>query len=364
MTKSLPKSTLILGTRTSNLARWQTARVIDLLQAAWPGLNCESRPFQTQGDKILDKPLPQIGGKGLFTAELERALIEGSIDLAVHSLKDLPTDDTPGLTIGAISDRADARDGLVARHGWTLATLPEGALVGTSSVRRQAQLLARRPDLHVTSIRGNVETRLRKVLADHLYDATVLAAAGLERLGLTEHVTEWLDWETMLPAPGQGALAVQCRAQDSATLTLLAALDDAAVRTAVTAERTFLNVLESGCSAPVGALATVAGQTITMQALVAAPSGQHLIRVQGQGPDPQQLGQTLAQQAMQQGAGHILARLQAGLPLRGRRIVVTRPLDQARSFHDMLVAAFGRLIEELGGEVLLNAPVEKILVED
>jgi hydroxymethylbilane synthase len=345
MTKPLPKSTLILGTRTSNLARWQTARVIDLLQAAWPGLNCESRPFQTQGDKILDKPLPQIGGKGLFTAELERALIEGRIDLAVHSLKDLPTDDTPGLTIGAISDRADARDGLVARHGLTLATLPEGALVGTSSVRRQAQLLAHRPDLRVTSIRGNVETRLRKVLADHLYDATVLAAAGLERLGLTEHVTEWRDWETMLPAPGQGALAVQCRAQDSATLTLLAALDDAAVRTAVTAERTFLNVLESGCSAPVGALATVEGQTITMQALVAAPSGQHLIRVRGQGPDPQQLGQMLAQQAMEQGAGHILARLQAGLPLRGRRIVVTRPLDQARSFHDMLV--------DLGAQPLL-----------
>jgi hydroxymethylbilane synthase len=175
--------------------------VIDLLQAAWPGLQCESRPFQTQGDKILDKPLPQIGGKGLFTAELERALIDGRIDLAVHSLKDLPTDDTPGLTIGAITDRADARDGLVARDGLTLATLPEGALVGTSSVRRQAQLLAHRPDLRVTSIRGNVETRLRKVLEDHLYDATVLAAAGLERLGLTQHVTEWLDWETLCCLP-------------------------------------------------------------------------------------------------------------------------------------------------------------------
>jgi hydroxymethylbilane synthase len=337
MTKSFPKPTLVLGTRTSNLARWQTDRVVDLLQVAWPGLKCEIRPFQTQGDKTLDKPLPQIGGKGLFTAELERALLQGDIDIAVHSLKDLPTGDTPGLTLGAITDRADARDGLVARNGLTLATLSAGALVGTSSVRRQAQLLARRPDLRVTSIRGNVETRLRKVLDEHLYDATVLAAAGLERLGLTGHVTEWLDWETMLPAPGQGALAVQCRTQDASTLALLAVIDDAAVRTAVTAERTFLNVLESGCSAPVGALATTDGQTITMSALVAAPSGQKLIRVQGQGRDPQQVGQTLAQEAIRQGAGQILARLQTGLPLRGKRIVITRPLDQARTFHDMLV---------------------------
>jgi hydroxymethylbilane synthase len=345
MTKSLPKTTLVLGTRTSNLARWQTDRVVELLQAAWPGLKCEIRPFQTQGDKILDKPLPQIGGKGLFTAELEQALLQGHIDLAVHSLKDLPTDDTPGLTVGAITDRADARDGLVARNGLTLANLPHGALIGTSSVRRQAQLLARRPDLRVTSIRGNVETRLRKVLKDHLYDATILAAAGLERLGLTGHVTEWLDYETMLPAPGQGALAVQCRARDQATLTLLAAIDNWDVRTAVTAERAFLNVLESGCSAPVAALATIDGRTITMRALVASPSGQRVIGVRGEGRDPQQLGQTLARQVVKQGAGQILARLQAGLPLRDKRIVVTRPLEQARSFHDMLV--------DLGAQPLL-----------
>jgi hydroxymethylbilane synthase len=345
MTKPLPKPTLVLGTRTSNLARWQTERVVALLQAAWPQLKCETRPFQTQGDKILDKPLPQIGGKGLFTAELERALIDGQIDLAVHALKDLPTDDTPGLTVGAIADRADPRDGLVARNGWTLTTLPQGALVGTSSVRRQAQLLARRPDLRVVSIRGNVETRLRKVLEDHLYDATVLAAAGLERLGLSGHVTEWLDADTMLPAPGQGALAVQCRAHDQATLTLLAAIDDRAVRTAVTAERTFLNVLESGCSAPVGALARVEGQTVHLEALVAAPSGRPVIRVRGEGTDPRQLGRTLAEQARRQGAAHILARLEEGLPLRGKRIVITRPLDQARSFHDMLV--------DLGAQPLL-----------
>ncbi len=345
MTKPLPKPTLILGTRTSTLARWQTDRVIALLQAAWPGLVCEIRPFQTQGDKILDKPLPQIGGKGLFTAELEAALLAGEIDSAVHSLKDLPTDNPPGLTIGAITDRADVRDGLVARDGLTLATLPAGALVGTSSVRRQAQLLAHRPDLRVASIRGNVETRLRKVLEDHLYDATILAAAGLERLGLTHHVTEWLEPGTMLPAPGQGALAVQCRSDDQATLTLLAAIEDAGVRTAVTAERTFLNQLESGCSAPVGAVATVTDSTIHLSALVAAPSGQQLIQVQGQGTEPQQLGQQLAQQAKKQGAEQILARLQTGRPLRGKRIVITRPLHQARDFHNMLV--------DLGAQSLL-----------
>ena len=345
MTKLPPKSTLILGTRTSTLARWQTDRVISLLQAVWPGLVCEIRPFQTQGDKILDKPLPQIGGKGLFTAELEAALLAGEIDIAVHSLKDLPTDNPPGLTIGAITDRADARDGLVARDRLTLTTLPPGALVGTSSVRRQAQLLTRRPDLRVASIRGNVETRLRKVLQDHLYDATILAAAGLERLGLTDHVTEWFEPGTMLPAPGQGALAIQCRSDDQATLTLLAAIEDEAVRTAVTAERTFLNVLESGCSAPVGAFATVTGSAIQLNALVAAPSGQQLIQVQGQGTDPHQLGQQLAQEAKQQGADQILARLQTGLPLRGKRIVVTRPLHQARDFHHMLI--------DLGAQSLL-----------
>lgn len=345
MTEPLPKPTLILGTRTSTLARWQTDRVIDLLQTAWPGLRCEIRPFQTQGDKILDKPLPQIGGKGLFTAELEAALLTDEIDIAVHSLKDLPTDNPPGLTIGAITDRADVRDGLVARDGLTLATLPAGALVGTSSVRRQAQILARRPDLRLASIRGNVETRLRKVLEDHLYDATILAAAGLERLGLTHHVTEWLEPDTMLPAPGQGALAIQCRSNDPATLALLAAIEDTGVRTAVTAERVFLNVLESGCSAPVGALATTDGQTIQLEALVAAPSGQTIIRVQGQGTDPQQLGQQLAQQAIGQGASHILTRLQTGLPLRGKRIIITRPLHQARDFHNMLV--------DLGAQSLL-----------
>lgn len=303
--------TLVLGTRTSELAMWQTRHVIQLLEVAWPGLICASKPFVTQGDKTQaqGKPLPTIGGKGLFTAELEGALLASEIDLAVHSLKDLPVEEPTGLTIGAISSRADVRDGLVARQGWTLATLPPGALVGSSSTRRAAQLLAVRPDLRIQSIRGNVGTRLRKVLEGD-YDATVLALAGLERLALADHVSERLSLDIMLPAPGQGALAVQCRAADGAMLALLKAIDDSEVRAAVTAERTFLHALGGGCSAPVAAFAQVVEQTpdlhLAMQALVASPDGSDIVRVQGQGVATR-LGERLAEQALAQGAAAILA---------------------------------------------------------
>ena len=231
---------------------WQSNHIISRLQAAWPTLTCRIEPFITQGDRTQaqGKALPAIGGKGLFTAELEDALCEGRIDIAVHSLKDLPVEDSPGLTLGAITTRADVRDALVARNGWTLATLPSGAVVGTSSTRRAAQLLAQRPDLTIRTIRGNVPTRVRKV-HDGDYDATLLAAAGLERLGLLAHVTELLAFDLMLPAPGQGALAVQCRAADTQTLAILAAVNDEVARAAVTAERAFLHGLGGGCSAPV-----------------------------------------------------------------------------------------------------------------
>lgn len=334
-------STLTLGTRTSELALWQTNHVIQLLQAAWPGLTCQISPFVTQGDKTQasGKPLPAIGGKGVFTLELEEALRSGTIDLAVHSLKDLPVEDAPGLTIGAISSRADVRDVFVARNGWTLATLPPNAVVGTSSTRRAAQLLIARPDLQIKSIRGNVGTRVRKVL-DGDYDATVLAAAGLERLGLTDAVTEKLSLEVMLPAPGQGALAVQCRADDQATLALLAAIDDADGRAAVTAERQFLHELGGGCSAPVAAYATVVDspkRLFQMHALVASPDGQQVVRVQGSG-DAAILGSRLAQQALAEGVASLLnakpalpanqsARQDA--PLQNKRIVVTRAREQA-----------------------------------
>jgi hydroxymethylbilane synthase len=327
---------LVIGTRTSPLALWQTNHILERLRTAWPGLVGEIQPIVTQGDRTQqqNKALPEIGGKGLFTAELEAELRAGKIDIAVHSLKDLPVEDAPGLTLGAITSRADVRDGLVARNGWTLATLPTGAVVGTSSTRRAAQLLAARPDLTIQSIRGNVETRIRKVMAGD-YAATVLAGAGLTRLGLAQVVTEWLPLETMLPAPGQGALAVQCRADDQRVLSLLRAVDDPLVRAAVAAERTFLHSLGGGCSAPVAAFAEPLPQSTLFQmtGLIASPDGQHLVRVQGCG-FALALGAQLARQALAQGAGRLLAPV-SSLPvvhtqsLAGKRIVLTRSREQA-----------------------------------
>lgn len=332
------KRVLTVGTRTSRLALWQTNHIIEQLQAAWPGLECRIHEFVTKGDKTLHKPLPQIGGKGLFTAELERALHQQEIDIAVHSLKDLPVANAPGLTLGAITSRAPVHDGLVARNGRTLATLPPGAVVGTSSMRRRAQLLIARPDLNVESIRGNVGTRVGKVLEGQ-YDAAVLAAAGLQRLHLEEDVAEWLPLDVMLPAPGQGALAVQCRAADEETLALLAMIDDAQVRAAVTAERTFLERLGGGCSAPIAAYAySVDENALQMRALVASPDGKQVVGVEGTGEDGEQLGTALAQQALARGAGQILATLLAAQPLKEKRIVITRSPTQARAFSEKLVA--------------------------
>lgn len=298
-------TTLTLGTRTSQLALWQTNDIIQRLQTAWPDLSCQISPFVTRGDKTLDQPLPTIGGKGLFTAELEQALLNGDIDLAVHSLKDLPIHQPDGLVLGAIPPRADGRDGLVSGRDWTLSTLPEGAVVGTSSLRRQAQLLAQRPYLIVRSIRGNVDTRVRKALSGEV-DAVVLAAAGLIRLDLAHHISEWLPLETMLPAPGQGALAVQCRANDKLTLSLLAAIHDEAAAAATQAERSFLAGLGGGCSAPIAAYAHFEGDVLHLTGLVAIPDGRHTIRVQGTGDDPFSLGYQCAQQALAEGAKAIL----------------------------------------------------------
>ena len=338
---------LKIGTRTSKLAMWQTDHIMDRLTTIWPDLECRVEPFMTQGDMTLDKPLPQIGGKGLFTAELEAALRDGRIDIAVHSLKDLPVDDEPGLTLGAITSRAPVGDALVAREGWTLETLPPGAIIGTSSNRRRAQLLAVRPDLQVRSIRGNVHTRARKV-AEGDYHATVLAEAGIRRMEMDHLVTQWLPLDMMLPAPGQGALAVQCRADDETTLTLLAAIEDADVRTAVTAERTFLNAMGGGCSAPIAAYAQISRRgaedaEILLEALVASTDGKQVVMVTGQGDDPVALGKELAAQAISKGADHILVHLQSSILnlqscLSGKRIVVTRSQEQSQEFADKLAA--------------------------
>ena len=295
---------LIFATRPSKLARWQTQWVINALQMLHPTLECDEKIITTQGDKILDKPLPEIGGKGLFTQELESELLSGAVHCAVHSLKDLPVENPTGLTIGCIPSRAEVRDAVISAKGYTIATLPRHASVGTSSLRRSSQILSLRPDLSIQPLRGNVDTRLRKAL-DGQYDAVILAGAGLTRLGLENHVTEWLSLDVMLPAPGQGALAVQCRADDPSTLDLLAALEDTSARKAVTAERAFLSGLGGGCSVPVAAYATVES-LIRLTGLVIAEDGRKIVKVTGQGDGALALGNSMARQAIAQGADEIL----------------------------------------------------------
>lgn len=300
--------TLIFATRPSALARWQTRWVIAALQAAWPNLVCREEVITTQGDRILDRPLPEIGGKGLFTQELEERLLSGEVDIAVHSLKDLPVEDAPGLAVGALPDRAEVRDVLVSGRFGGVKDLPPGSVVGTSSLRRQAQLKALRPDLAVKPVRGNVDTRVRKALNGE-YDAVLLAGAGVTRLGLDEHVREWLSLEMMLPAPGQGALAVQCRIDDEEVLDILAAIEATAVRRATQAERSFLQALGGGCSLPVGAFATVEEENIHLQAVVAAEDGGRVIRLEERGPDAIALGRKAAQDALRLGARELLGAL-------------------------------------------------------
>jgi hydroxymethylbilane synthase len=295
---------LFFATRPSKLARWQTQWVIHALQTVHPNLECEEKIITTQGDKILDKPLPEIGGKGLFTQELESELLNGDVHCAVHSLKDLPVENPAGLTVGCIPARAEVRDALISANGYTL---PNGASVGTSSLRRAAQILSLRPDIKTQSLRGNVDTRLRKAL-DGQYDAIILAGAGLTRLGLDSHVTEWLSLDVMLPAPGQGALAIQCRADDEVTLTLLSKLEDQATRKAVTAERAFLQGLGGGCAVPVAAYATNSDQSsaINLTGLVISEDGKKVVKVADEGTDALVLGNELAQKAINNGADQIL----------------------------------------------------------
>lgn len=298
---------LTFATRPSKLARWQTQWVIRVLKEIHPSLECEEKIITTQGDKILDKPLPEIGGKGLFTQELESELLNGSVHCAVHSLKDLPVENPAGLMVGCIPARGEVRDVLISAKEYTLATLPPDASVGTSSLRRAAQILCLRPDVKTQSLRGNVDTRLRKAL-DGQYDAIILAGAGLTRLGLDKHVTEWLSLAVMLPAPGQGALAVQCRADDKATLSLLGGLDDKATRRAVTAERAFLSGLGGGCAVPVAAHAVITEQSsvIHLTGLVISEDGRKVVKVSNQGMDALELGNELARNAIQNGADEIL----------------------------------------------------------
>ncbi|NJN95472.1 MAG: hydroxymethylbilane synthase [Anaerolineales bacterium] len=305
----MPK-TLTIGSRRSLLAQTQTNMVRDMLLAAWNDLAVEIVFMDTQGDLNRHDPLPAIGGKGLFTTELETALREGRIDLAVHSLKDLPVEDSPGLTVAAVPQRAGTQDMLLSHQATRLEDLPKNAVVGTSSLRRAAQILALRPDLAIKDIRGNVDTRLRKLDDPSFgYAAILLAQAGLHRLGHTdlEHAYP-IPHPVMLPAPGQGALAVQSRADDPDTRRYLQALEHSLTRAAVTAERAFLAGLGGGCSLPVAALGTVTGSQLDLQALVASPDGCRVIRVNGSAPldSAQELGRQLAAKALAQGAKELL----------------------------------------------------------
>jgi hydroxymethylbilane synthase len=297
-----------IGTRGSALARWQADHVAGLLKVACPTLQIEIVVLTTRGDQVIDIPLPLIGGKGLFTAELEAALRAGEIDLAVHSLKDLPTENPAGLTIGAIPVRASVEDVLVSKDGYTLETLPANAVVGTGSRRRAAQLLHLRPELRCIDLRGNVDTRIRKALdPDGAYDAIVLARAGLERLGRASAISQILPLDVMLPAPGQGALAIQCR-DDADSVTLLKPLDHPATRAAVTAERAFLAGLGGECSVPVAAYGDVQQQTLDLRGRVSSLDGSQQIDVhlKGATSDADNIGQRLAKSALKQGAAAIL----------------------------------------------------------
>lgn len=301
--------TFILGTRKSKLALWQANFVGNSLQEIHPGFQYRLETFVTTGDIKLDQPLPEIGGKGLFTQELELALQTGAIDFVVHSLKDLPVDDTAGLTISSIPLRENPNDVLIAKQKCNLMNLPQGAKVGTSSLRRSAQLLHVRPDLVLLPLRGNIDTRIQKALNGE-YDAIILAAAGVYRLGLQEYVQEELPMEIMLPAPGQGALAIQSRKNDKSLNSILSTIEDNNTRNAVISERSFLKNLGGGCSAPVAAYAYVRDDLLYMDGLVASVDGEKILRVNGGCKNTldqaSQLGMVLAGALLRRGSKEIM----------------------------------------------------------
>jgi hydroxymethylbilane synthase len=299
-----------IGTRGSELALTQSRFVRSLLGGTDATIPLEV--ITTAGDRFIDASLQRIGGKGVFTKEIEEALLDGRVDLAVHSLKDLPTENTPGLLLAALLAREDPRDALVAASGKGLDALPSGSRVGTSSLRRRSQLLARRPDLVVEELRGNVPTRLKRV-AEGRYDAVVVAAAGLRRLGLADRITELIDESVMLPAPGQGVLGIQTRGDDAATIAAVRRLHDEVASAEATAERAFLAGLGGGCLVPVGARGRVTGDRLHLEGVVAHPSGRPLVRRAAEGPVAAAvaIGHALAETALAHGAREILAEVRS-----------------------------------------------------
>lgn len=304
------KNRIRIATRKSPLALWQANYVKDELLRHHPALQIELLPMTTRGDKILDSPLAKVGGKGLFVKELEEALLRSEADLAVHSMKDVPVEFPSGLCLATICKREDPRDAFVSNHFAAIEELPEGARVGTSSLRRQCQLRARRPDLQVLDLRGNVNSRLAKLDAGD-YDAILLAAAGLKRLGLEQRITSLIACSESLPANGQGAVGIECRSDDQELLSLLAALEDHPTRQRVLAERAMNRHLQGGCQVPIGAYAELEGEELWLRGLVGAMDGQQIIRAEIRGPASQaeSLGETLATRLIAQGADKLLAEI-------------------------------------------------------
>ncbi|MEG3111258.1 MULTISPECIES: hydroxymethylbilane synthase [unclassified Pantoea] len=304
-----------IATRQSPLALWQAQYVQQRLMSAHPGLRVELVPMVTKGDIILDTPLAKVGGKGLFVKELEQAMLENRADLAVHSMKDVPVDFPEGLGLVTICERDDPRDAFVSHHYASIDELPQGAIVGTSSLRRQCQISARRPDLVIKTLRGNVGTRLGKLDAGE-YDAIILAAAGLKRLGLADRIRQPLPAEISLPAVGQGAVGIECRLDDTTLIGLLQALNHEDTAVCVKAERAMNTRLEGGCQVPIGSFALLEGDQLWLRGMVGAPDGSVMVSGERRGPRDQaeQMGTSLAEELLEGGAREILRDVYQGQP--------------------------------------------------
>lgn len=312
--------TLKIGTRGSKLALWQANWVKSSLEVKYPSLSIKLETIKTKGDKILDVPLSQVGGKGLFVKEIEEALLNGRIDLAVHSMKDMPGEIPKGLCIGAIPQREISQDVLISKNNKRLSKLDLGAKIGTSSLRRKSQLLHTRPDLVVLPLRGNLDTRLKKLETENL-DAIILAAAGIKRLGLENRITEYLDENIMLPAVGQGALCIEVRQNDPLVEPIVATLEHPQTRTVILGERAFLNRLEGGCQVPIAAYGKIDKNIFALSGLVATIDGRTLIRETFSGPEnsSEMIGVELAERLISMGAKTIMDNLKADLNLNHER---------------------------------------------
>ena len=308
-------SKLRIATRKSPLALWQANHVRDALMARNSGLDVELFTMTTQGDKILDTPLAKVGGKGLFVKELELGILEGEADLAVHSMKDVPVEFPDGLGLAAILEREDPRDALISNAFTSIDTLPQGARVGTSSLRRQCQLRARRPDLEVLDLRGNVNTRLAKLDSGD-YDAILLAAAGVKRMGWEDRITELLPPEQFLPAIGQGAIGIEIRVADEKVSRIVEALNDEQTATRIRAERALNERLQGGCQVPIAGYSEISHGVMVLRALVGRPDGTELVQgvISGKPEDAEELGQVLADDLLSRGAKQILDEVYAGSP--------------------------------------------------